>query len=280
MKAKHIILLGILFLSNLSIAQQVKKISLLIQQSNVAIQKKEFDKALKYLSEASDLQTSDTTIALKVAEIASNRDTLKSIVYYQRALSSGAKNIKTFKKLAQIYEAKKLYTEAISILDKGLLLYPNNPVLIADKTAILLQTKPIKGLIKEYEYALEAEKPNKTEILQILSILYRNYNQTVQGGDKYFNTLQKQNLQSFDTNYQLAAYYYNQAVEIKKNSDRMDYNTYQREGIAIEKKAFEKFKESIKYFEKAYDIQKDEGIRNSLIHLYTLLNIAKNERKL
>jgi len=280
MKIKCIILLGIIFLSKLSIAQQSKRISLLTQQGNMAIQKKEFDKALKYLSEASDLQTSDTTIALKVAEIASNRDTLKSIVYYQRALSSGAKNIKTFKKLAQIYEAKKLYTEAISILDKGLLLYPNNPVLIADKTAILLQTKPIKGLIKEYEYALEAEKPNKTEILQILSILYRNYNQTVQGGDKYFNTLQKQNLQSFDTNYQLAAYYYNQAVEIKKNSDRMDYNTYQREGIAIEKKAFEKFKESIKYFEKAYDIQKDEGIRNSLIHLYTLLNIAKNERKL
>lgn len=60
----------------------------------------------------------------------------------------------------------------------------------------------------------------------------------------------------------------------------MDYNTYQREGIEIEKKAFEKFRESIKYFEKAYDIQKDEGIRNSLNHLYTLLNIAKNERKL
>lgn len=281
MKTKITILLGILFLSKLSIAQQAKKVSLLTQQSNIAIQKKEYSKALKYLSEASDLQPADTTLALKVAEIARvNNDTLKSIVYYQRALSNGLKNINVIKKLTGIYEAQKLYAEAISVLDKSLVLYPNHIELLTNKTSILLQAKPIDRLIKEYELALESEKTNKTEILQILGILYRNSNQTVQGDDKYFRTLQKQSSGSFNTNYQLAAFYYNQAVEIKKVSDRMDYTTYQREGIEIEKKAFEKFRESIKYFEKAYDIQKDEGIRNSLNHLYTLLNIAKNQRKL
>jgi tetratricopeptide (TPR) repeat protein len=247
-------------------------------QKEKASPKKEVNKAYIALIEASDLKTADTTLALQVAAMAKTQnDTLKNIVYAQRALSSGAKNLALFQSLSLAYQDKKLYQESLNVLDKGLSLYPNHTELLSSKVSVLLASKPIENLIQDYEQNMK-EAPNKMEALQILAILYRNSGDPLQSKN-YFKTLQKQNPESFDTNYQLAVFYYNQAVEIKKASDRMDIDTYNKEGIAIEKQAFEKFRESIKYFEKANAIQKDEGIQNNLNHLYTLLKVDVKDRK-
>lgn len=248
-------------------------------QKEKASPKKDYSKAYLALIEASDLKTADTTLALQMATIAKmQNDTIKNIVYAQRALSSGARNLALFQSLSLAYQDKKLFQESLNILDKGLSLYPNHPELLSNKVSVLLASKPIANLIQDYERNMK-EAPNKMEALQILAILYRNSGDPLQSKN-YFKTLQKQDLDSFDTNYQLAVFYYNQAVEIKKASDRLDIDTYNKEGIPIEKQAFEKFRESIKYFEKANAIQKDEGIQNNLNHLYTLLNVDVKDRKL
>ena len=279
MSTKLLVFLGIILLSKQSLAQQR---TALIPRNTITNHLPNTEaNEIDFLLRVSDLQPTDTTLALKVAQKAmANKDTLKSIVYYQRALSNGAKGISIFQKLSDLYKGANQHKEALLILDKSLEVYPNNIVLLTQKTSLLLASTSLDDLIKKYKSKLKDESVNKSEVNQILTILYRNSNQSVQAGDMYFETLQKGNTQSFNTNYQMAAYYYNQAVEIKKASDRMDYITYQREGIEVEKKAFEKFRESIKYFEKAYLIQKNEDIKNSLVHLYTLLKIKKEEWKL
>ena len=181
-------------------------------QKEKASPKKASNKAYLALLEASDLKTTDTTLALQVAAMAKTpNDTLKNIVYAQRALSSGAKNLALFQSLALAYQHKKLYQESLNVIDKGLSLYPNHPELLNSKVSVLLASKPIANLIQDYEQNMK-EAPNKIEALQILAILYRNSGDPLQSKN-YFKTLQKQNPESFDTNYQLAVFYYNQAVE-------------------------------------------------------------------
>ncbi len=274
------ILCFLMLMSSVSFAQKTKQIPQLTEKSKVAIKQKDYNSALSYLVKASDLHPSDTSLAIKVAVLAKfQKETLKSIVYYQRALSNRAKNINLFEELLSLYQGEKQYTEALSVLNKGLTIYPSHPNLLKEKVKIQLVSTSIQSLIQKYEASLKTDSTNKSEAIQILAILYRNAGDDIQA-ENYTSKLQKQSIGGFEANYQLAVLYYNQAVDIKIVSDRMDIRTYQREGIAIENKAFDKFRESIKYFEKAYAIKKDEGIYNSLIHLYTLLKVEEKNRNL
>jgi predicted Zn-dependent protease len=82
---------------------------------------------------------------------------------------------------------------------------------------------------------------------------------------------------NYDALYQMGAYYYNDAVEIKKQLNSMDMNDYKKLGKDLEAKLAVKYNEALPYFERGFKVKKDEDLKEILKQVYREL---KNEAKL
>jgi tetratricopeptide (TPR) repeat protein len=82
---------------------------------------------------------------------------------------------------------------------------------------------------------------------------------------------------NYDALYQIGAYYYNDAVEIKRQVNSMDMNDYKKSGKDLEEKLAVKYTEALPYFEHAFQVKKDEDLKEILKQVYREL---KNEAKL
>lgn len=76
---------------------------------------------------------------------------------------------------------------------------------------------------------------------------------------------------NYDANYNVGVMYFNDAVETKRKIDAMDMQTYQKEGKAVEGEVVVKFKQAMPYFEKAYEVKKENEVKGNLKNLYTIL---------
>lgn len=82
---------------------------------------------------------------------------------------------------------------------------------------------------------------------------------------------------NYDALYQMGAYYYNDAVEIKRQVNGMDMNEYKKTGKDLEAKLAVKYNEALPYFERGFKVKKDEDLKEILKQVYREL---KDEAKL
>jgi tetratricopeptide (TPR) repeat protein len=82
---------------------------------------------------------------------------------------------------------------------------------------------------------------------------------------------------NYDALYQMGAYYYNDAVEIKRQVNSMDMNEYKKTGKDLEAKLAVKYNEALPYFERGFKVKKDEDLKEILKQVYREL---KDEAKL
>jgi tetratricopeptide (TPR) repeat protein len=82
---------------------------------------------------------------------------------------------------------------------------------------------------------------------------------------------------NYDALYQMGAYYYNDAVELKRQVNSMDMNEYKKSGKDLEAKVAVKYNEALPYFERGFQVKKDEDLKEILKQVYREL---KNESKL
>jgi len=81
----------------------------------------------------------------------------------------------------------------------------------------------------------------------------------------------------YETNFNMAVLYFNQAVETKKAVDAMDMKTFQKEGKEIEKKACEQFSIAKPYFDKCQTLKSDDDmVIENLKNLNRILEQCKN----
>lgn len=246
-----------------------------LAKSNLNFQQKKYKESLLNLAKASDLQVNDTIMSIRVAIGADSLATEEmAIRYYERAITHGATKLILFQNLALHLQKQRQVDKSLKTLSQGLSHYPNNDELIQTKTIILLSKTPIDTLIRHYEIKQQDAQETKYEILKTLSLLYSNKGDFVKS-EVCIKSIQEIDPSNFSANYNLAIMYYNQGVEIKQVSDRMNVNRYQHEGIQIEKRALDKFKQSLEYYEKAYAIQQEEHIKIMLTNLYSLLKVSK-----
>lgn len=82
---------------------------------------------------------------------------------------------------------------------------------------------------------------------------------------------------NYDALYQMGAYYFNDAQELKRQVNGMDMNEYKKTGKDIEAQLAVKYNEALPYFERGYQVKKDEDLKEILKQVYREL---KNEAKL
>ncbi|RVU26513.1 hypothetical protein EOJ36_00515 [Sandaracinomonas limnophila] len=93
----------------------------------------------------------------------------------------------------------------------------------------------------------------------------------------YYENALKLDPTYYDALYQLGALNYNDAAEIKRVVNSMDMETFKKEGKSYEDKIAAKYKEALPYFEKAFEVKKDEDLKEIMKQIYREI---KDEAKL
>ena len=93
----------------------------------------------------------------------------------------------------------------------------------------------------------------------------------------YYTKVLEIEANNYDALFNLGAYYYQEAQEIKRIKDSMDMNEYKKTGKDVEAKLAVKYKEALPYYERAFKVKKDEDLKEYLKQIYREL---KDEAKL
>jgi Flp pilus assembly protein TadD len=78
---------------------------------------------------------------------------------------------------------------------------------------------------------------------------------------------------NFDANFNMGVYFYNEAVEMKREVDRMDISEYKKRGAEVEGRVCGRFRQALPYFQKAKSVKDDDGVLNE--NLVNLQNVLK-----
>jgi prophage DNA circulation protein len=82
---------------------------------------------------------------------------------------------------------------------------------------------------------------------------------------------------NYDALYQMGAYHFNDAQELKRQVNSMDMNEYNKSGKDLEAQLVVKYNAALPYFERGFQVKKDEDLKEILKQVYREL---KNEAKL
>ncbi len=268
------------------IIQGVEGISFLNFNLGVApYNNKEYEKALKHFSAVSDaydflnknynMGIVDTTAMFYGAYAATGSkkyDLAQTL--YNKLLSNNYKKPEIYQGLEVIALANKDTVLALKHLEEGRKMFPDNNQLMFDELNIYLaQNKPDEVLNKLKE-AL-AKNPTSVEINYVLGNKYDTYLKDTTNALKYYIAALKLRPEYFDALYSTGAMFYNQAVIINEQMNKLPFNAegqkkYDQLQIARDKL----FKRALAFFENAYQIDPNDRDTNlALKEIYTRLNL-------
>jgi predicted Zn-dependent protease len=134
------------------------------------------------------------------------------------------------------------------------------------------QTKALDGLkadLTKAEAEVGDEATNKAKIEE-LSARVAEFRKDLPG---FYTKALEVNENYYDALYQLGAYYFNEAVEIKKKVDNMDMETYKKEGKNVEAAVTSKYEQALPYFEKGFKVKKEDDLKEVLKQIYRALKL-------
>jgi tetratricopeptide (TPR) repeat protein len=182
------------------------------RKGNQAYAGNDFANAFLYLKEVSDYFPKDSTLAVNAALSAQNiRKYDNALTYFRRAKENGAGNPIVFQYLASLYASKFDTEKAISTLEDGLKLNPQNTYLVNDYINLLLDSEQYDKALESITTVLNYDKNNK-----ILYFLYGYLQQVKAKNDvaqKAYRSAISLDQNYFPALYQLAIAYIDEANE-------------------------------------------------------------------
>jgi len=212
----------------------------------------------------------DTTTIYYTGVAASEGDMKdEAITYLQQANDLNYKDPFLFVRLSKLYLTKGDSTNALSILNKGVSIYPDNVALLVERINYFIAKSDSKKALDDIEKAKKKDPKNQT-FLFVEGVLYDKIGKMDSSVSAYNHAIQI-DPNYFDAYYNLSVIYFNSAVKfIEKANAEVDNTKYTDE----KKFADEEFKRAVPYMEKAYEISKGqkapEGQTNQKQSLETL----------
>lgn len=148
---------------------------------------------------------------------------------------------------------------------------------VASLEAKVKELTDVLAGIKEEKAAAEAAAGDAAENKAKMDELTANIAEIRANLPTYYTKVLEADATNYDALYQLGAYHYNDAQEIKRQVNSMDMNEYKRTGKDLEAKLAVKYNEALPFFERAFTIKKDEDLKEILKQVYREL---KDEAKL
>ncbi len=216
----------------------------------------------------------DTT-ALYNAAVAANlgNETQMAKQYYQQVIQLGYERPDVYSSLADIYKADGDTAMAITVVEKGRELYPNDFNLLVSEINIFLATNEKEKAKQDLEIALEMDKSNPS-IFFAVGTIYDQLGEIDKAVNAYKTAIEL-NPEYFEANYNLGALYVNQAAEILDKANDLPLDAV-AEYDAEKSKADEMLKTSLPYLEKSLELTPDDvNTMVSLKEIYTRLGMTE-----
>lgn len=230
-----------------------------------------FEKAYQIHMTGGKNDTTALQNAAIAAQIGSDYDL--ALRLYQQILDSDYGNPQVFNSMSEIYKAKEDTAGALSIIQEGRTLYPDNFDLLIAETNIYLAAGDVENALTNLEKALEKDTTNPI-IYFALGTNYDQMGKLAEAEAAYKSAIELDD-NYFDAYYNLGALYVNQAADIQKVATDLPLDATE-EYDRMKEEADGLLKKSLPYLEKAYEINPDD-IKTlvSLKEIYTRLNMLE-----
>jgi len=186
-----------------------------------------------------------------------------------------------------LVKEKEEKEKALEVAEKGLKLDPNlDPESYKQMQSIALQLyldlnkidEALEGM--QSSLAAASTDEDKSLISFNVGVLYEKKGDKEKALAAY--TKSNELKPNFDALFNSGAMFFNEAVEIKKETDQMSLDEYNKKGKAVEEKAKVEFEKALPYFEKLYKMPEGKKTRvlGPLAQIYRIMGDTAKAEKL
>lgn len=177
-----------------------------------------------------------------------------------------------YSNLAELYLAKGDTAKAQEIIGKGTQLFPNDKPLMIQELNVYLFSKDYVKAIDKLKAAI-AKDPNFGALYIQLGNMYDQVKDTTNARQAYEQAITK-DPGNFDGYYRLGASYYNRAVDLNNQMNKLPVNAPQKQYDALRVQRDALFKKALPFLERSHEIDsKDMDTMIALKELYARLNM-------
>lgn len=169
--------------------------------------------------------------------------------------------------------------KAMDILEKAQDQYPENGDFLKTQINLLINNEKYDEAEQKLAQAIEQE-PSNPLLHYNQGYLYEQMDKGAQAIESYKEAIEI-DPQYFDANFNLAAYYYNQAADVLAKANDMELQEYQEKGKEIEDNARQYFEKALPYLEKSEELRpNDPKVLTTLQTVYTRLGMDEKAQEL
>ena len=251
----------------------------------MAYQNKQYARAVRNYTIASEINTKDTTTLIYLAyayEAMKTYDSVKHI--YTKLFAMGHRNADMYRTLISYERAANNEAKALEIVQEGRKYYPNDKSLAIEELSLISSQGKLSEAKTKLEDAIKLDPGNASLYLALGSSLDKESADTKKTAIER-NELKAQALANYqkvleidpnnaDANFNIGVANFNEGVNITKKVNNMSMNDYNTKGKKLEADAKVWYQKALPYFEKVYSQQPaDAVIRESLRKTY--LNLGR-----
>ncbi|SFC25437.1 Tetratricopeptide repeat-containing protein [Flexibacter flexilis DSM 6793] len=204
--------------------------------------------------------------------------------YYDKLVTLKYKNLGMYKYMADFAQQNKKFDDALAILAQGRKDFPDNKNLLIDELNIYLTQNRSAEAKAKLDEAIKLD-PSNTSLYLVKGDMLSKEASTKKAPAEakalndealsLYNKALAVDSMSFEGNFNVGTFYYNQGSDLFNKANKMDLATYQRNGKKLETEAKGKMAQAVPYFEKAHKTQpKDVETLKVLSKLYGYLKRA------
>jgi tetratricopeptide (TPR) repeat protein len=163
--------------------------------------------------------------------------------------------------------------KALEVIQKGRKEFPTNGKLMEDEINSFIALKRIDEAQAKMEQAIQTDTKNPLLYFN-LGTIYAKKGNDVKSLELYNQALAL-DPNSFESNFNIGAHYYNKAAELITLTNKMSLTEYQKTGKKKEDEAFAYMRQALPYLEKSYQITPaDADVKKILKDIYRRLKMT------
>jgi len=199
---------------------------------------------------------------------------------YNKLVSMNYKKPEVYQGLSQVALAQKDTTTALKYIEQGRTAFPDNNALMFDELNIYLAQNRTNEVLTKLQEAIAKNPKSAAELNYVLGNKYDLALHDTANAMKYYNESLKLKPDYFDVNYSAGAMYFNQAVIINDQMNKLPLSD-QKKYDELKTRRDMLFRRTLPYMEKAYELNpKDRDTLLALKELYARLNMTDKQTKI
>jgi len=239
----------------------------------------EYEGASVYFQKAALIQPNDTTTLLFGGFAAQQSDDF-DLAYknFNKLVEMGYEDLDVYRSLIYIERVHLSDNEkALATVKAAKKSFPTDTDLGREEINILVELDRLNDALLSLEEAVKNDPTNELYFYNI-GIIYDNQQEFAKAEMNYKKVIEL-NPNHFEAHFNLAAIYYNKAVEILSEANKMELEEYQKKGKEIEAKAKVEFERSLPYLEQAHKITSDDiSAAETLQTVYAQLGMTEKSQ--